>query len=256
MGPVDGTEETLSGGNMEPVVRVGGTVRRATGPWTPAVHRLLDELADARVDGVPEALGVDAQGREILSFLDGVVLTDASPYVQWSDGVLIAAGRLLRRIHDASEPLVADDALIWRSPRREPAEVICHNDFATYNLIVRDERLAGVIDFDFASPGSRLWDLAYLAYRIVPFAEDATSADGLDLDRRLAQLIEAYDATYSDREVIDAAVARLDDLAAFTRRRAQETGRADFLEHAAMYERDAAALRLRSSGLSDWQTLV
>ena len=67
--------------------------------------------------------------------------------------------------------------------------MICHNDFATYNLIARDGRLVGAIDFDFASPGPRLWDLAYLAYRIVPFAEDAVGADGLDTDRRLAALI-------------------------------------------------------------------
>ncbi|MGA8209061.1 MAG: (deoxy)nucleoside triphosphate pyrophosphohydrolase, partial [Nocardioidaceae bacterium] len=36
----------LDGGNVGGAVRVGGTVRRATGPWTPAVHRLLDHLGD------------------------------------------------------------------------------------------------------------------------------------------------------------------------------------------------------------------
>lgn len=246
MARVDDIERHLSGGNMAPVIRVGDTVRRVTGRWTPAVHRLLAALADAGVDGVPRVLGLDAQGREILTYLEGEILSDAAPDVRWAGEVLDAAGRLLRRVHDAGAALVADECLVWRSPRREPAEVICHNDFATYNLVVRDGGLVGGIDFDFASPGSRLWDLAYLAYRIVPFAEDAVGADGLNKDRRLAQLIDAYGMPFAGAEVMDVMAKRLDDLAAFTRDRAGETGRADFLEHAAMYQRDAAALRLRS----------
>lgn len=38
-------EEPLAGGNMAGEVRrVGTTVRRWAGPWTPAVHRLLRHL--------------------------------------------------------------------------------------------------------------------------------------------------------------------------------------------------------------------
>ncbi|MCH6229530.1 phosphotransferase [Microbacterium sp. CFH 31415] len=242
---MDDIERHLSGGNMAPVIRVGDTVRRVTGRWTPAVHRLLGALADADVEGVPRVLGRDAQGREILTYLEGEMLSDATPGVRWAGDVLDAAGRLLRQLHDAGAVLVAQESLVWRSPRREPAEVICHNDFATYNLVARDGGLVGVIDFDFASPGPRLWDLAYLAYRLVPFAEDAVGADGLDTDRRLAQLFDAYGMQFTEAEILDVMAQRLDDLAAFTRDRADETGRADFLEHAAMYERDAAALRLR-----------
>lgn len=238
-------EEQLSGGNMEPVVRVGDTVRRVAGSWTPAVHVLLRTLTDAGVRGVPRVRGFDDQGREVLDFLPGETLSEVCAGEQWSDAVLDAAGALLRSIHDASEPLVGDESLTWRSPRREPAEVICHNDFATYNLIIRDGELAGVIDFDFASPGSRLWDLAYLAYRIVPFAEDAAGATALDRDERLAALIRAYGIDCEPADVVAVAVERLDDLALFTRDRARATRRTDFLEHAAMYERDAGRLRER-----------
>ena len=231
---------------MAPVVRAGETVRRVTGPWTPAVHRLLAALHEAGLEGIPRALGIDGEGREVLTYLDGRMLIEAPPSVQWSEGVLTAAGRLMRRLHDAGAELVTDRTLTWRSPRREPAEVICHNDFAPYNLVERDGRLAGVIDFDFASPGPRVWDLAYLAYRIVPFAEDAAGADGLHREHRLSQLIDTYGMSFEAADILDVMVRRLDDLAAFTRRRALETGRSDFLEHAAMYERDAAALRVRS----------
>lgn len=238
-------EEILAGGNMEQVVRVGDTVRRVAGAWTPAVHALLDVLADAGIEEAPRALGTDAQGREVLSFLPGSVLAEAPATVLWSDQVLVDAARLLRRVHDASVELVGRADLAWRSSRREPAEVICHNDFAAYNLIERNGRVAGVIDFDFASPGSRIWDLAYLAYRLVPFAEDAQDAPNGESGRRLAMLTDAYGTDPAPERLVSVMALRLDDLAAFTRGRAQETGRADLSAHAAMYARDAARLRQR-----------
>ena len=39
----------LLGGNVATVVRIGDTVRRSTGPWTPAVHELLMHLQDVGV---------------------------------------------------------------------------------------------------------------------------------------------------------------------------------------------------------------
>lgn len=238
-------EEVLTGGNMEPVVRIGSTVRRVAGPWTDAVHELLRAYELAGVAETPRALGLDEAGREVLTFLPGEVMVDLPAQSQWSPSLLREAGALLRRIHDVSADLV-EAPLAWRRPSHEPGEVICHNDFAPYNLIVRDGRLAGVIDFDMASPGPRLWDLAYLAYRIVPFAEDATGFDPRcdgSRDERLAALLAAYGIVYAPADVVATAARRLEDLAAFTDARAAETGRGDLAEHAAMYRRDAARLR-------------
>ena len=56
-------EIALTGGNTGTVVRVGDTVRRETGPWTPAVHRLLQVYASAGIEappgcGAPTTVGV------------------------------------------------------------------------------------------------------------------------------------------------------------------------------------------------------
>lgn len=238
----DAEPEILSGGNMGEILRIGGTVRRPAGEWTPAVHRLLRTLRTAGLDGVPDPMGLDDAGREIVSYLEGENLAGASPEVLWSADVLREAGALLRRIHDASVPLVAA-GLTWRSPTREPSEVICHNNFATYNLIVRDGTLVGAIDFDFAAPGPRLRDLAYLAYKLVPHASDSPEASALDRDRRLDHLLAAYGSDASPEALREAIVDGLADLEAITRDRAHETGRSGLLEHAAMYRRDAEALR-------------
>src|SRR5256884_8900785 len=64
-------EIPLLGGNTSTVVRVGDTVRRNVGPWTPAVHALLRHLEYVGFTGAPRALGLDERNREVLSYLDG-----------------------------------------------------------------------------------------------------------------------------------------------------------------------------------------
>lgn len=238
----DGPEVTLSGGTMGPVVRVGSTVRRTAGAWTPAVHESLRHLRSAGVPEVPRPLGLDERCREVLTFLPGSLLAEAPPDVLWSETILRSAAALLRRLHDASVGLVETD-LRWRSPRREPQEVICHYDFAPYDLLVDGTTIVGVIDVDFAAPGPRLWDLAHPAYRLAPYAEDARMPAPPDREARLDALIESYGIRYPATQVLEMVAERLEDLEAFTRSRANETGRTDLLDHAATYARDAARLR-------------
>jgi aminoglycoside phosphotransferase (APT) family kinase protein len=101
-----------------------------------------------------------------------------------------------------------------------------------------------LIDFDMASPGPREWDVAYLAYRMVPFVSDAGGdAPGAEhRERRLRRMLDAYGSGLARERVLAAMVARLIELAAFTEGRARDTGDADFLRHAAMYRDDARAI--------------
>ncbi len=96
-----GEEILLAGGSMTTVVRVGDTVRRPTGRWTPAVHSLLQHLEDVGFEGAPRVLGFDDQGREVLTYLP------SEPAARWSDDVLIGAAHLVRRLHDALDDFVA-----------------------------------------------------------------------------------------------------------------------------------------------------
>jgi len=67
-------ELPLSGGRLTAgVVRVGDTVRRPTGPHSAFVHALLMHLEAVGFAGAPRLLGMDDQGREILSYLAGWV---------------------------------------------------------------------------------------------------------------------------------------------------------------------------------------
>jgi aminoglycoside phosphotransferase (APT) family kinase protein len=165
--------EVRLAGNTSSVWRRGATVRRSTGPWTPAVHRLLRQLDAAGFAGAPRVLGLDEQGREILTFLEGEVPVYPTPPELWSDTVLEEVARLLRRLHDATVEMDLP-AGGWRegAAALEGGEVICHNDVAHYNTVFRAGRPVAFIDWDFAAPGPRVWDVAYAAYRFVPLSPD------------------------------------------------------------------------------------
>jgi Ser/Thr protein kinase RdoA (MazF antagonist) len=239
--------ERLEGGNMNAVERENDTVLRVAGPWTSSVHALLAHLGTADIHGIPRPLGVEAGTggeRERLSFVEGVVPQYPLPAWVWHDDVLTSGARLLRRIHDASASFPSDSRT-WQQPSREPAEVICHNDFAPHNLVFdTDHALVGVIDWDMCSPGPRIRDLANFATRVVPLAAEppADAPSGVDVRPRIQRLISAYGSDTSIEELLAHAAEVLRELAGYSRDAAERLGKAELREHAAMYERDAAAV--------------
>ncbi|MCP1134398.1 aminoglycoside phosphotransferase family protein [Paenibacillus polysaccharolyticus] len=183
-------EEKLTGGNVNEVVRVGDTVRRGSDPSINAnryVHELLLHLEKECFHQAPRYLGMDEKGREMLSYLDGDVPGNDYPEIEsymWSDESLIAVANLLRAYHDATVnfttveqpdnlyPGIGRDEHSHESvdTNSEDSEVVCHNDFALYNIVFRQGLPQGIIDFDLACPGPRMWDIAYTLYTCVPLA--------------------------------------------------------------------------------------
>ncbi len=77
-------EQVLAGGvaNAGRVVRVGDHVLRPSNPSTGSIHSLLASLHAAGFDGAPVPLGVAADGRERLVFIEGDVALP--PYPDWA----------------------------------------------------------------------------------------------------------------------------------------------------------------------------
>jgi hypothetical protein len=96
----DDPEVVLAGGNLSRVVRVGDTVRRPTGPWTPMVHDLLRHIRSRGFLFAPEPLGIDQHGREILSFIPGETISSHPwPAWVWDDDLLRYAVLALAAYH-------------------------------------------------------------------------------------------------------------------------------------------------------------
>jgi aminoglycoside phosphotransferase (APT) family kinase protein len=171
-------EQVLKGGLIDSVVRVGDTVRRTAGPWTPTIHALLRHLK-AKGFPAPVPLGIDEQGREIVSFLEGDAALRPWPTVMLREEGVVQCARLLRAYHDAVADFVPPSPAIWRSGTRtlSAGEIVCHGDFGPYNLIWQGDALTGVIDWDLAHPAPAVHDVAFAAWQIAPLRPDDLAAE-------------------------------------------------------------------------------
>lgn len=202
-------EVQLAGGNVSGAVRVGDTVRRRTGPWTPAVHELLEHLAAAHVPAVPRVHGLDEQGREVLDFLPGEVIEVDRE--QLSDVRLAASARWLRTLHAATGGFPTAERRWYFGPAsQKPGQVICHNDVAPYNMAFQGEVLTGVFDWELASPGHPWDDVAFLAWNGLPLFREVEGWSATDLARRTRVLTEGYgERDLTPSALLDRAIERM-----------------------------------------------
>jgi hypothetical protein len=176
-------EEHLAG-NLGGAVRVGDTVRRPTGPWTPAVHSLLRHVA-SRVPHVPEVLGFDEHGRESLTYLPGRVVDVDTELL--SDAQITSVVGWTRGFHAAVAEFHHPGP--WRYPPLPSPTLIGHNDIAPYNVCFDGDQLAGVFDWDMSGPTTPLFELAFIAWNCVPLWRDI----GADLAaHRLTVIADGY----------------------------------------------------------------
>ncbi len=187
---------------------MGRTVRRPVGPWTPAVHELLSWLADEGLGGIPHVSGIDEDGREIVSYIEGRGVPVDDEVVL--DTVLGEAVAWLRDYHDIVEDFRPDGPRVWRQTGDEPVElaedqIICHNDPGAYNWIIQSGHFVAMIDWDLAGPGRRIDDLAFLCWTGIPLYREIPLEDVV---RRLDLVVDTY-AEWGPSTLLDAVVERM-----------------------------------------------
>lgn len=195
----DVVEIPLQGGvaNAGAVVRAGDHVLRPSNPNTPTIHRFLGAIADAGFTGASRPVGVDADGRERLAFIDGDV--PLPPYPTWAqtDQALGSVARLIRRLHQAADCFEPSDADSWSDEMADPVggSTVCHNDVCMENVVFRGGEAVGLLDFDFAAPGRPVYDVACFARMCVPIDDDSRVRFGwlpADLPARLRLVADEY----------------------------------------------------------------
>ncbi|GAA0366832.1 phosphotransferase [Bacillus horti] len=252
-------EELLTGGNISNVYRSGNTVRRDLKPTNPMVHSLLKHLESKGYEFSPRFLGIDDQGREVLSYIEGEAGNYPLKEYMWSDETLMKVAKMLRLYHDAVSDFLFDDS--WTPLDNTPLqhEIICHNDFAIYNIIFREQEPVGVIDFDVAAPGPRLWDIAYTLYTCAPLSRFylletgekkryTPSQDAERIRKRIQLFFDAYGEELKD-DLVDMVILRLEGLCQLMIRKASEGDLAfqRMIEqgHLRHYQKDIQFLRER-----------
>lgn len=225
-------EEELTGGNVSKVYRAGNTVRRELHSDSFKIHKLLQHLETKGFPYAPKFLGIDDNGREVLSFIEGEAGNHPVKEYMWTDETLIKIAKMLRLYHDSVQDFPFDSSweAIDRTP--EPFEVICHNDFAIYNIIFKGEKPVGIIDYDVAGPGPRVWDIAYTLYTCVPLSRFYLSETGEQIPydpvkhadqvkQRISLFFKSY-GTELKRDIVDMVLLRLEGLCKTIKRRARQ----------------------------------
>jgi phosphotransferase family enzyme len=177
-------ERLLPGGFVNRVVQVGDTVRRNPGDRAEFVHELLRHFEQCGWLGAPRLLGVDGQGREILTFIDGYVAWRSPADRVDSAESLTAVARLVRQFHD----------LTAGTPPAGDQEVVCHSDLSPKNTVYRDGgegmRPVAFLDWDLAAPGARIHDVAHMCWQYLdlgPAVQDLATTSN-----RLRLMCDAY----------------------------------------------------------------
>jgi hypothetical protein len=204
----DNRGKRLAGGMMTTVFRYGGHVVRTATPAAPAIHDHLRALAEDGFKGAPVPLRLRDDGREELTFVEGDVALPPFPDWAFTEHTLCSAAELLRRYHDAAARVPVDTGASWNTGSTGMADpeggpILCHNDPCLENIVFRRGRAAALIDFDLAAPGRPVWDVAALAYYLVPALDPASTAGtphaGSDAPHRLRVLADAYGLSPDDR---------------------------------------------------------
>ncbi|TDE20043.1 aminoglycoside phosphotransferase family protein [Nonomuraea mesophila] len=220
------TGSRLGGGNDGGAVRVGSQVRRPVRAWTASVHELLRHLERRGFDGAPRVLGVDADGYELLTYLEGDTVGDALVWPWWTrtEDMLVQVASWLRSYHEAVADFVPPDGAHWRTGRPwEPGLVIGHNDASPFNAAYHDGRLAGFFDWDFAGPTTVDSDVASVALCWVPLhARHVAAAEGFTefgaRPARLRRFLDAYGWKGRTESIIEDAQAQMSARARLIRR--------------------------------------
>jgi Ser/Thr protein kinase RdoA (MazF antagonist) len=219
-------EEALQGGFVAGPVRVGATVRKQPPRDPRFVHDLLELFERSGWTGSPRFLGGDESGRDVLQFLEGTVPWGRAPAFVRGERALTAVGRLVREFHD----LTAGTALAGDQ------EVVCHNDLSPKNTVYRGTSPVAFIDWDDASPGRRVADVAHACWQYVGLGPE--TADAAEAGRLVGAVADGYGLGAADRAVLVDTILWWQDV----------TWRGILAAAAAG---DTAMIRLRDDGIAD-----
>lgn len=186
-------------------MRRGEFVLRPSNPHSKSVHAFFRKLRSAGFEGASLPVEIAADGRERLVFIEGDVPVPPFPAWAQTDDSLASIAVLMRSFHEASSQVPAGIGP-WSYELADPAggSMICHNDVCLENVVFRDGRAAGLLDFDFAAPGRPIFDLAAFARMCVPIDDDLSASrlgfGAVDRPGRLRLVADTYGLDDSGRQ--------------------------------------------------------
>lgn len=196
-------QELPKGDVTEGVVRVGDTVRRPHHERSFAIAHYLDHLEQAGFAGSPRYLGVDTAGRDVLTFLPGQVAAASPQRSAASDELLVSIADLLLDLHRAATGFDPDGRWFPRQPDEVGPTLVSHLDVTPQNVVVREGRAAGLIDFDLARRATPYLECRNTAVHWVPLVHPRDvypEWHGIDQLARLRLFVDRFGLSAEQRE--------------------------------------------------------
>lgn len=172
------------------------------------MQALLRHLESTGFRGSPRVIGdgVDDEGREHLSYIEGEFVHPNA----WSDDGIAELGRLVRELHDAAIDFVPPPDATWQPwfTRADAASggdaVFGHGDLGPWNIVARDGKPVGFVDWEFAGPVDRLAEVAQVAWLNAQLHDDDIAArnqlpSAEQRARQLRLFVDAYGLTPEER---------------------------------------------------------
>ncbi|MBK1791987.1 aminoglycoside phosphotransferase family protein [Persicirhabdus sediminis] len=162
------------------------------------MHELLQFLNHSGFEYAPDFIGVDEKSnRECLSYIDGEVALRPWPSVLRTLSGLEQIARMLKQYHQIVvkfEPIGAK----WHLADRDTTDscIIRHGDIGPWNMVWMGDRLVGVIDWDFAEPGTILEDLAQVAWHCIPLKPPRRSTEAGVASEDIEERFDFFCRTY------------------------------------------------------------
>jgi thiamine kinase-like enzyme len=178
------TEIALEGGRVtSSVTRKGNYVYRACCSNSPFVHKILKWIESKDSTIIPHFIGINDDGREIITFLEGQAPKDLGDF---SEKQLFEAGKLIKYLHI----ILAD------YPDCKKGQTVCHNDLSPCNFMFINDIPYAVFDWDAAAIGDPMDDLAYAVWMWCDIGNLEQSVE--KVNAKIKNMIQGYDAKQFD----------------------------------------------------------
>ncbi len=167
-----------SGESNQKVVKVGNTVRKEPSENSELVRKVMTVLSNNNFQYSPKHLGIDQKEREIMTYIEGQQMN----HTEITLGLMRQTLEVLKQFHD----------IFSTSELSQDQETLLHTDYAPWNLIVKEGKLVGVIDFDKVTPGKRIYDVAYICWNLLDIGSKDSNFTEEEIFKYLPILINAY----------------------------------------------------------------
>ena len=184
------------------VYKNGNMVIRPLEKWSKNIHLLMNHFYEYGIP-VPKLIKIDEK-YEYTEYINGEMIHPK----KWTDDGLYEIGKLLKKLHEAAKVFYSQHTLNWKTwYLRElgKPDICSHCDIAPWNIITKNNKIIGIVDWECAGPIDPMVELARVCW-LFPQLHDDDIGKMYDLpspEKRGEQIkiiLDAYKLSKNERK--------------------------------------------------------